>query len=135
MKFKKLKKIFRILFPLNLTERKLFIKQLNSNSIIKRVEKCNNIYSTFLDNGTNIFTRYQNHNDYEVFKQVFVFEEYKIVLSIFENNIELDSEEIDIIDAGANIGYTKVYFSKLFHFSNIFCIEPSSSNIEILKKY
>jgi FkbM family methyltransferase len=38
------------------------------------------------------------------------------------------------IDAGANVGYTTVYFSQLYNFDKIFAIEPSIENIKILKQ-
>jgi FkbM family methyltransferase len=64
-------------------------------------------------------------SDIEVFYQVFRSEEYK-----FEANQSPDF----IVDAGANIGLTSVYFARRFPDARILAIEPEASNFELLKK-
>lgn len=133
MKFKKLRKIYRILFPLQLTEKQFFVNRLVSNSIVESIKQVvENCYQVKLHNGLVLYIRDENHSDFSVFQQIFNFEEYKTVLSLLKLNDT--SESAVLIDCGANVGYTTAYFTQNYHFSKIFCIEPSLSNIEILKK-
>ena len=39
-----------------------------------------------------------------------------------------------IIDAGANVGYTSLYYHRLFPMADIICVEPESANFEILSR-
>lgn len=133
MKLKKSRKIYRILFPLNLSGKELFLNNLRSNFLIKEFEEHDNIYSLKLANGSVLYMRDENHSDYSVFKQIFNLEEYKIIASILKNNEEL-SNEIVMIDAGSNVGYVTAYLQQFLKFDKIICIEPSKSNIEILSR-
>lgn len=65
-----------------------------------------------------------NSSDILVFHQVFTFKGYDLNLG-FNPKI--------IIDAGANIGLTSVYFNKKYPQSKIIAIEPEKSNFELLK--
>lgn len=134
MKFKKVRKIYRILFPLKMSEQKIFENNLQHNNKIKDFVKKNNAYEISLNTNHKLIIRNSKHSDYEVFKQIFNYEEYKIVLSLLKNNISLNNDEKIFIDAGANVGYTTVYFSQLFNFDKIFSIEPSKDNVNILKQ-
>lgn len=133
MKLKKSRKIYRILFPLKLSGKEIFLHNLKSNLLIKEFEEQDNIYSLKLTNGSQLFMRDENHSDYSVFKQIYNHEEYKIVASILKNNPEF-SNEIVMIDAGSNVGYATVYLQQFLKFDQIICIEPSKSNIEILRR-
>lgn len=133
MRFKKIRNIYRILFPLQLTEKEIFVNRLVSNSIVESVEQeVENCYQVKLRDKLELYVRDENHSDYGVFQQIFNFEEYKTVLSLLKLNKMGESSVL--IDCGANVGYTTVYFSQKFTFDKIFCIEPSFSNIEALKK-
>jgi FkbM family methyltransferase len=134
MKFKKLRKIYRILFPLHLTEAQIFKNKLLSNSLISNIEDDNDSYIITFSKNHKVVVRNQNHSDYDVFKQIFNFEEYKIILSLLSNNPPFLNGEKVLIDAGANVGYSTVYFLNYNIFSKVFCIEPSSSNVEVLRK-
>lgn len=133
MKFKKIRKIYRILFPLQLTDKQIFVNRLVSNSIVECVsQEVGNYYKVLLHDKLELYLRDENHSDYSVFQQIFNFEEYKTVLSLLKLN-EIGESSV-LIDCGANVGYTTVYFSQKFNFDKIVCIEPSLSNIEVLKK-
>ena len=80
-----------------------------------------------------MFLRNQNYSDYEVFKQIFNDREYDIVLKIINLNPNSQNEKI-IIDAGANVGYTSIFFSSYLESSKIYGIEPSYANLEIYEK-
>jgi FkbM family methyltransferase len=136
MKFEKLRKIYRILFSKQQTQVSVFENNLNSNHTVEKFKLTENKeYLVDLKNKSKVIIRDYTHSDYDVFKQIFNIEEYKIVVSIFQlNPILLDSKENVFIDAGANVGYTTIYFSAYAFFSQTFCIEPSSNNFNTLKK-
>jgi FkbM family methyltransferase len=134
MKFKKLRKIYRILFPLQLTERQIFKNKFLSNPLISNIEEDNDTYIITFSKNYKVVVRNHNHSDYEVFEQIFNFGEYDIVASILQTNSIFSTSENVLIDAGANVGFTSVYFSNLNLFKQIFCVEPSQSNVDILKR-
>lgn len=66
-------------------------------------------------------------SDIDIFNQVFAELQYKW------KDIEQLKPAV-IVDAGANIGLAAVYFANLFPQSKIYCIEPVTSNFNLLKK-
>ncbi len=64
-----------------------------------------------------------NTSDIDVFNQVIVNKEY---------DFHLDHKPQFIIDAGANIGLTSLYFSKKYPEAKILAIEPEINNFNIL---
>ncbi|MES2239798.1 MAG: FkbM family methyltransferase [Bacteroidota bacterium] len=134
MKLKKLRRIYRVLFPLKLSFQELFENNLKSNTLIREFNKVEDLYSLKLNNNTLLYLRDQNHSDYSVFNQIFNNEEYKTVASILKYNDQFETKENILIDAGANVGYATVYLQQILNFHKVICIEPSSSNFEILKK-
>jgi FkbM family methyltransferase len=78
---------------------------------------------TFVDG--KIFQIRKNTTDYLVFKKVFIDMEYNFT---FNHGIDY------IIDAGANIGASAVYFALKFPAAKIIAIEPETNNFEQLKK-
>lgn len=77
--------------------------------------------------------RDENFSDFLVFDQIFNFLEFEVVLSLIKLNKASNKNSI-IIDAGANVGYTTIYFAHYLPFSKIYAIEPSNDNLNILKK-
>jgi len=75
-------------------------------------------------NGTSVWLRTFT-SDVETYYQVFVKEEYSYLPA---------EPPRFLIDAGANIGLTSVYFSRKFPSARIIAIEPESTNVEMLKK-
>lgn len=61
-------------------------------------------------------------------KEIFFFEEYKIDFPVRV------SDPLFIIDAGANIGFTSVYFANKYPNSTIIAVEPEAGNFEIILK-
>ncbi|MBC7523083.1 MAG: FkbM family methyltransferase [Flavobacterium sp.] len=133
MILKKFKKIYRILVPLNLTPNEIFENRLYQNHLIKSVKKINLVYELELLNGINVAVRDHKFSDLEVFEQIFNQEEYALILKMFLTN-NFFSEDKIIIDAGANVGFTSVYFSHFLTNEKIFCVEPSPENIEMCSK-
>lgn len=69
-------------------------------------------------------------SDFEVFKQIFIHQEYSSALSFFRSN---DIKLENVIDAGANIGLTSLYIKSKFPDAKIACIEPENENFKILE--
>jgi FkbM family methyltransferase len=60
-----------------------------------------------------------------------------VISEVFQNQCYLvssDNEITNILDLGANAGFTAVYFSKLFKNAQIACVEPMPGNISVLKE-
>lgn len=64
-------------------------------------------------------------SDLEVFKQIFVWEEYAYPVK---------GEVRTIIDAGANIGCSSVWFARKYPSAKLIALEPEQSNFEALVK-
>lgn len=71
-----------------------------------------------------VFIR-RDSSDYGVFEEVFIENEYQI---------KTEEKPQYIIDAGANIGLTALYFLRRYPSASIVCIEPEAANFEILLK-
>ena len=65
-------------------------------------------------------------SDFVVFEEIFIDEIYKVN----------DSESIitTILDAGANIGMSALYFLRKYPNAKLVCVEPETKNFEILSK-
>lgn len=66
-----------------------------------------------------------NSSDFDVFRQIFMQKEYASLLDIKEVNL--------VIDAGANVGYSSVYFLSHFPDCKIVAVEPDPENYAALK--
>jgi len=64
-------------------------------------------------------------SDVEVFRQIFIRNEYKV---------EVNRDPEFIVDAGANIGLASIYFANQFPNARILAIEPEKENFEVLVK-
>jgi FkbM family methyltransferase len=132
-KFKRLRKVYRIYFPLKNPPNGIFENHLKNNNEIDYFEKENEFYKIFLKNGLSLYLRNEYFSDYLVFKQIFNFKEYEIVLGMIRLN-SISNQKNIIIDAGANVGYTSLFFNH--HLSNSFIcsIEPSFENAKLCCK-
>jgi FkbM family methyltransferase len=63
--------------------------------------------------------------DIDIFNQVIINNEY---------NLFIKDENMLIVDGGANIGFTSLYFAKKYPNSIILSFEPDSDNFQLLKK-
>lgn len=70
-------------------------------------------------------------SDFSVFLQVFYHQQYQQIVSLAKlNSISLHN----VIDLGANVGYTSIYLHKNFKDAQIYAIEPDDQNyIQLLK--
>jgi hypothetical protein len=100
----KLRQCFRIIFPKKYSLEEEFYNKLFYNPLISTFSKKGDYFEMTLKNKFKIFIRDHRHSDYLVFDQILVKEEYKIISSIFKHHGL--KENLNIIDAGANIGFT-----------------------------
>lgn len=70
-------------------------------------------------------------SDIKVFFQIFIEKEYEEPIKLVQQSL---TNEISIVDAGANIGASAIYFKHSFPSSKILAIEPFQSTFKILKK-
>jgi len=132
MKFKKLRKIYRILFPKKIKNSERFELGLQNNPLISDFEKSGTVYNLQMITGNTVVSRSESYSDYLVFQQIFNQQEYDVIIKLFELNAGF-SHEKNIIDAGANVGYTTVYLSENLNNPCIFAIEPSEKNAELFE--
>ncbi|WP_299550354.1 FkbM family methyltransferase [Seonamhaeicola sp.] len=110
---------------------KLIPKWIRSLGVIQLVK----LHANFkTNNGENIRLKVKgydnpiylrpNTTDLRIFRQLFIEEEY---------NVDIPFKVKTIVDAGANCGYSLVYFANKFKGAKIIAIEPESSNIEMIK--
>jgi FkbM family methyltransferase len=71
-----------------------------------------------------IFLR-RKSTDLATFEQIFVSKNYKI---------QMEYAPQIIVDLGANIGMTSIFFANQFPGAKIYAVEPEESNFEMLKK-
>lgn len=141
MNFKKLRKIYRIVFPIQISQENKFENWLISNFDLQSFEKHQNDYLLkFKNNDLQLFVRGQQYSDVYVLDQIFIKKEYEVVSTLIELNSNYN-QDITIIDAGANVGYTSIYFNQQLQNPKIFAIEPSpenakyfTSNVEVNKE-
>ena len=134
MKFKKLRKVYRIYFPLKFTENEIFENHLKNINEIDSFEKENEFYKVFLKNGITLYLRNEYFSDYLVFDQIFNFKEYEVILGMIRLN-SISHQRHIIIDAGANVGYTSLFFNHHIRNAFIYAIEPSFDNAQLCFKY
>lgn len=134
------------------------IKQLSEDKILI-LESCSNIQEplsgagleignrkviseemTYGDQGFKLYYRPDSIGDKGVVKQLFKEKQYefgwlpqgKILYSLYENQKRSGKSPV-IIDAGANIGASSIWFLLKFPQASIIAIEPDRENCELLK--
>lgn len=87
-----------------------------------------------------IYFRTQSRGDIGVLKQIFLNQDYKLASWVQGRALIQYYEKVAnyktpvIIDAGANIGASCLFFNSLFPNSKIIAIEPAPTNISLLEK-
>ncbi len=97
------------------------------NQLAQKVEQSNIYYK--INGKYNILLR-KNSSDFDVYYQIFFLVEYKPVVDFIKN--ELKIKITSIIDLGANIGLSSLYFNHHFPDANILAVEPDSGNFNSL---
>jgi FkbM family methyltransferase len=77
------------------------------------------------------FIRKAPSSDIYVFRQVFENKEYLPLIELLQKN---NSKPALIVDAGANVGYTALFFNLFFPETTIVTIEPDTSNANQIKQ-
>lgn len=131
-----LKYLFKRIFKIAISERERIINDyyyhLITNKGIFKVEENDSFISYYPRYNTIIKLRKRPSSDLDVFNQVFKDLEYQPVVATFKKYFP-NHKEINIIDAGCNIGLTSLYFSRFFDNANYICIEPDDSNFESMR--
>lgn len=73
------------------------------------------------------------HSDIHVYAQVFGHNEYLPLVQLIQKHSIVETV-VNIIDAGANVGYTTLYFKKYFPDSHIVAVEPDAANAEQIRR-
>ena len=94
-----------------------------------------NLYFVTQSNGKHIAIRNYPSSDALVYNQIFIKEEYLNVIQLAKKHLAGQSR-INIIDVGANVGYSVRYWQNCFpEFDlRIIAIEPDSNNLLMTKK-
>jgi len=71
-------------------------------------------------------------SDFFIFNQIFIRKDYFNLIEKIKESINFDKVRF-ILDAGANIGASAIYFHSFFPNAKVICIEPESSNFSLLK--
>ena len=72
------------------------------------------------------------HSDLEVLTQVMLKQEYGFAVQWIRNR-KMQEDALRIIDAGANVGYTSLYFLSAFRRASLIAIEPDTANYKMLE--
>lgn len=129
--FRLLKKIYRLFIPKKKTE--IFNEELNNISIIEKYSINQDLFKLELHSGIKLVLRDFSHSDLDVFKQIFLKEEYKLIMNLLKENHNHEGK-IVVIDAGANIGLTTLYLGEYLKNAFFYVIEPSKGNFDLLQR-
>lgn len=125
----KLDKIFNKIVSLdNDVNKKDYVITDDRMEIIKNLikdERAQHIVLNMEFNGADLSLRIDD-SDIRVFKQIFVDNEY--------DSLNLPETAKTIIDLGANIGLSALFFIKKFPTSHIVAVEPDAVNFSIMEK-
>lgn len=113
-------------------------QQPTPNDVMK--DQLSSINCQLNDQTIPFYYRQTSSGDCGVIEQIFTNEDYKIdmwpqgnmLIQYYRNNIGQGKKAL-IIDAGANIGASVVYFASQYPESLIYAIEPEKNNYAILK--
>lgn len=84
---------------------------------------------TINNNLIEIFCRRYPSSDLGIMNQVFGNKEYEPVLELFNTE-----ESLTIVDAGANVGFSSLFFKTAFPNSKILCLEIDDANFHLLQR-
>jgi FkbM family methyltransferase len=111
----------------------LILLKLKSSGPFSNVKRGNDEVELIYKDRHPIFARLWPHSDSMVIDQVLVREEYKTVTDFFKVNFPTQTK-LNIIDAGANVGYSSLYFLNEFPQATVASVEPDSRNVQMLNR-
>jgi FkbM family methyltransferase len=103
-----------------------FLTLINCDAYSVSINK--NYYEFKKRDGTKFLARKNPSSDLEVFNQVWGRDEYDKAASLVSSK---GRDNMVIIDAGANVGYTTLFFHHLFPDARIISIEPDDENLHM----
>jgi FkbM family methyltransferase len=108
------------------------VRRLLGNGLIEQVHHNNG--SVFFTYGTaaGLQARHFPHSDLHVLEQIILKEEYGFAIRWIKDK-GLDQQPLRIVDAGANVGYTSIYFLTAFPQASVVAIEPDPSTFSVLE--
>ena len=125
-------KLFRKFIPLQKFDINYVAKRVSEYSFIKSVETFDDHVIAVFNNDVKLKVRDYHHSDYPLFRQIFYDEEYKKACALVEKHFR--QNPVVIIDAGANVGYSSIYFKTKFPNSVIYAVEPSAQNADLIRQ-
>lgn len=107
-----------------------FIRELKSREIIFKRTKDGIAFKYDVNNQLASFLISENSSDSDVFEQIILNEEYKSIVELF---LRKGWQLNNMVDAGANVGFTSVYFKRFFPSVAIVAIEPNKKTFKRLE--
>lgn len=109
----------------------VFLRRIKTSDLIEHFQEMDDHFAiTCHGLKHSLFLRGGNSSDFEIFEQIFNFEEYRAICKLLSEN----KIQGAILDLGANIGLSSVYFERHVDNSPILAIEPDPFNYKILVK-
>ena len=125
-KFARIRELYRCIGPWSAL---LYMAKLRSLSLLSRLGLCAVKGRQFAlrssSSRTPVYARYGS-SDLDVFEQIFVKQTYRCLLDVSEPKL--------IVDCGANVGYSSVYFLSRFPEAHVVAIEPDLDNYSMCQK-
>ena len=129
---RKFKKILGFQYS-NSDQDELAIGAMQRSGKFTEVKKVDGEISFRYNGALQAYARTCPHSDMYVSNQVLIQQEYRTVVDFFRINFP-GRESLRIIDAGANVGYSSMFFLSEYPNAQIACVEPDGSNLQVLKK-
>ena len=107
-----------------------FLSLINCDSDSSRIRKEEYEFTT--RKGIRLLARKEPSSDLEVCNQVWGRQEYQLAVDLVRKNPS--DGRLTIIDAGANVGYTSLFFFRNFPGSKIYSIEPDEGNFSMMRR-
>lgn len=116
------------------TDAYLYYNYLISNNGYLVAENKESYTADFKDGAVKrIKLRKKPSSDILVFDQIYCFREYQPVVEDYKQHFgQNPNQNVNIIDAGSNIGLTSLFFSEHFEKPSIIAIEPDRANFGML---
>jgi FkbM family methyltransferase len=109
--------------------------RLRAAATVEVLEQSNEkmiLQSTVGDKKFRCYVRNPPSSDLFVFRQIFESKEYLPLIELIQKN-NTSNENMLIVDAGANVGYTAVYLKLFFPEATLVAIEPDNNNAENIR--
>jgi FkbM family methyltransferase len=110
----------------------VILHQLNTNQVINNKAEENAFLLTLKENECTFIVKLRNNtSDFFIFIQVFIRRDYYPFIDHILNKTDAKNPLV-ILDAGANIGLSCLFFKAYFPNCQVVCLEPDASNYNVL---